>query len=280
MTIYLKSDQEMENNMAAYKIFSRSEKSTAFHHKVNEDNYIYEEISLMNDEKLMLIVVADGMGGLFEGEKASKHAVEAFGKKIYEMLLEQYMERKYSHFSLTHNAEMLVELVREGIIHANQAVCEKADPFAATGTTLSVVAILGEYAVIANVGDSPIYYYDAKEKALKLVSRLHTKAEKDVEKGLYSRYTDFYYYNDHLLYKSLGDHEVLTDDDIYLDVIGYINPGDMFLVGSDGAFGRMREDQIAAIIGEQDEYNVLKKLFEQARLDKEDDQTAVLYKAR
>lgn len=267
--------------MAVYKIFSRTEQSTDAYHKKNEDTYMYTEISFVNDEKILIILVADGMGGLEDGDKASRNAVEAFFLKMQELLFHCYMDRKNDDYSLTDEKgkDKLVELIKEAVVFANHQVFEKAGPFVRTGTTLSSVILLGTYAVVANVGDSPVYYYNEREQVLKLVSKLQTKAELDVEKGLYSRYSDMYYSNDHLLSKSLGK-EVLSKDDIYVNRVGYINAGDMFLAGSDGSFGRMQEKEILDLVNDKDEYNVLKKLFERAREDKEDDQTAVLYKAR
>ncbi|MBE5954871.1 MAG: serine/threonine-protein phosphatase [Lachnospiraceae bacterium] len=264
--------------MSVYKIFGRTEKSTDPGHKNNEDNYLFMEVSLMNDEKLLLMVVADGMGGLADGDKASTHALEAFLLKMQEKLLSYYMERKFTHYSLTNNAGELVELIREAVIYANQQVYEKADPYVQTGTTLSVAAVLGSYAVVANIGDSPIYYYNKEREEMRLVSRLQTKAEDDVEKGLYRRYSEIYYNNDHILTKSMGRLEMLAGEDIFVDVIGYINPGDMILVGSDGAFGRMQEEEIYEVISRKAEYKVLEQLFARAREDKADDQSAILYK--
>ena len=198
----------------------------------------------------------------------AKKAVEK-GKHV---LVEKPMTETYAQ------ALELEEIVKQAVKDANRNVCEQTSPFVETGTTLSVVVILGDYAVLANVGDSPVYYYRSKTKEFQLISSLQTRAEQDVARGKYERYSEEYYENDHIIYSSLGAREELQNEDIFVNVIGYINSGDMFLVGSDGSFGRMKENEIYQIISGEEEYTVLKELFEEARKDKDDDQTAVFYK--
>lgn len=263
--------------MSNYKVFSRTEKSREPEHRENEDSYLYMEYCLMNDEKIRILTVADGMGGLSNAKKASFHAVKGFAQAVFEQLLDVYMENANEKFSMTYYAEKLEFLVREAVKEANRNVCRHAEPFPPTGTTLSVVVILGNYAVVANVGDSPVYYYDAEMQELALVSKLHTRAEKDVEKGLYRRYSGEYYEHEHIIYKSLGDKEELKEEDIFVKVIGGLRKKDMFLLGSDGAFGRLINEEIIDIIENTRDNLILKRLFEEARLYKDDDQTAVLY---
>lgn len=263
--------------MSNYRRYIRTEKSRAISHKVNEDRVLFTEYSFMGDIRIRFIIVADGMGGLSEGDKASRHAVTAFAKYVYAQMMQIYIEHDPEEFSMQYYAQAMRDTVCKAIKAANREVCDQADPLVETGTTLSIIAIVGEYAIVANVGDSPVYYMDGQTKCLSLVSELQTKAEMDVAAGLYERYSREYYNNEHIIYHSLGEKEVLNDDDIFVKVIGYLHPGDMFLAGSDGAFGRMSEVEIEEIIEDNDEACILPELFSTARMDKDDDQTAVLY---
>ena len=264
--------------MSNYKIYSRTEKSRDPEHKVNEDCHLYTEYCFMNDEFIRSMLVADGMGGLTDGQKASIHAVTGFSEAFYRILMKNYLQASGERFSISFYGDRLIEIIRSAICEANRKVCREAEPMVETGTTLSVVVILGNYAVVANVGDSPVYYYNAEEKELSLVSELQTKAEKDVENGLYERYSPEYYAHDHILCKTLGEKDELDEDDIHVRVIGFLHDQDMFLAGSDGAFGRLQEDEIEeAVIGRKGN-EALRILFDEARLDKNDDQTAILYK--
>ena len=264
--------------MSNYKIYSRTEKSKNPEHKVNEDCYFYAEYCFMNDEYIRAMTVADGMGGLTDGQKASLHATEGFSEAFYRILMRNYLHPSGERFSVGFYGDRLIDVIKEAVCEANRNVCRKAEPMVETGTTLSVVVILGNYAVVANVGDSPVYYYNAEEKELSLVSELQTKAEKDAAAGLYERYSPEYYAHDHILCHTLGEKEELDKDDIHIRVIGFLHDQDMFLAGSDGAFGRLQADEIEeAVIGRRGN-EALRILFDEARLDKNDDQTAILYR--
>lgn len=97
-----------------------------------------------------------------------------------------------------------------------------------------------------------------------------------MEAGLYSRYSDEYYDNEHIVCHILGEYTRLDSDAIYCRRVGNLEPGDMVLVGSDGAFGRMMEDEIQQFLEEENTDFVLEDIFERARQDKNDDQTAIL----
>lgn len=266
--------------MDKYRVYMRTKKSKSLNHQVNEDRYFFSEYKFMDDKKICVLIIADGMGGLSEGDKASKNAVLGFSKTFYEKMVSLYMETDAELFSISCFADKLERIVKDSIKSANREVCKNADPYVLTGTTFSAVCITDRYAVAANVGDSPIYMYHAKTRRIKLISKLQTKAELDVEVNKYERYSPEYYANEHLLYKSLGEHSELEDEDIHSCIIGKLEKGDMFLIGSDGAFGRMQEYEILEILDEcekdEEEY-ILLQLFELAYIDKKDDQTAILF---
>ena len=264
-----------------YKIYMQTKKSWDPFHEVNEDSYMFTEYSFMEDKKIRVMVVADGMGGYEDGEKASANAVQGFLKAFYEKMLDMYMNHgNVEKFSATYFADRMIDLIKEAICAANREVCEKAERFKKTGTTLSVVCVLEGYAVVANVGDSPVYFYRSNEDCFKLVSTLQTQAEKEVEEGRYERYSPEYYANEHRIYNCIGLYEELDKQKICSYVIGQLEKGDMFLAGSDGAFGRMRDEEIKELLtncSEDERDFVLTRLFSEARIDKYDDQTAFLY---
>lgn len=264
--------------MANYRVFSRTEKSREYNHTENEDRYLFTEYCYMNDERIKVFALCDGMGGLEDGKKASSNAVRAFVESFHRRLTTEYINSTEQYFSICYHADRLAAMVREAIKDANREVLNKREKFTRTGTTISVVVVMEEYAIVANVGDSPIYFYHADTRELKMISKLHTKAEQDADAGLYARFSPEYYQNDHKLYRSLGAYDDLLDEDIFIKTIGHLKTGDCFLVGSDGAFGRMNEEEIKELMNETKDTLFLKALFEEARKDKDDDQTAIFYK--
>lgn len=267
--------------MDNFKVYSRTEKSRNVNHRVNQDRHLITEFRFMNDKILKLLIVADGISRCSEGEKAAACAVSSFACAMYQKVVESYLrESNPENYQMTHHLDILEAAVIDAIQTANSDVCAQAGPLQNTGTTISIVAVLDDCAIIANVGDSPVYFYRRETEEFSLVSKLHTVAEENAEEGLYERYSAQYYDHDHILCSSMGSRDTLDEErDIFIDRIEYLQPGDMFLVGSDGAFGRMMEEEIQEIVLEYEKKGkfALKKLFARARMDKHDDQTAILY---
>ncbi len=261
--------------MAGYKTLCKTIKSKDPSHKVNEDKCIQISYSVMNDEEIKLLLVADGMGGLSDGEKAAAMAREGFLQSFHKGLTDIYMDAG-EEFTLSHDLSKLEDVIKMSIKAANARVCETADDFVETGTTISVVVIVGNCAVAANVGDSPVYYLDRENNTLKLVSKLQTQAELNVEEGLYKRYSEAYFEESHILYHCLGDMETLRDENIYMYTTTDVHQKDLFLVGSDGAFGELSEDDILDILNDSEYFDVLEQLFKRAGETTFDDQSAIV----
>lgn len=263
-----------------YRVYTDSEKSYEITHPENEDSYLFSEFSFMRDKKIKLIVIADGMGGLSDGAKASKNAVNGFTAKFYREVLRKYTGADMEQYSLRYAVNDIKKILIRAVAAANKEVCRNTDPYTNTGSTITAVCIIDDCAVIANVGDSPVYFYKKKERRLRLVSELHTKAERDVKAGCYARYSEEYFQNDHILYNSLGQYATLDTQDVSVTAIGNLEEGDAILAGTDGSFGCLQEHMIQELIhhcGREEEEFFLQHLFSLTRLDKDDDQTAVYY---
>lgn len=263
--------------MSNYKVYYRSVKSADIHHRVNEDCYMHVQYYMMNDAKINVIVVADGMGGLSNGDTASRSAVAGALESVHRELLRRYQDSGGKNFSMTHHIEWLEAAVRAAFEDANKAVCATAEPGVETGTTLSLLLHMGDCAVSANVGDSPIYYYPAAEKELMLVSEIQTKAELDALAGRYERFSQEYYAQSHIIMNSLGSYTKLPQDSVSIQVLEDVRDSDMFLIGTDGAFGRLKAADIRGLLEEEPGDVFLSRLLFEAGKHKEDDQTAVLY---
>ena len=263
-----------------HRVYIHTEKSQEVSHKVNEDRVLFSEYTFMNDQKITLLVVADGIGGLKNGEAAARNAVQGFAESFYKYMAELYLNASdIRDFSIGRYADKLETVLKESICEANKRVYDGAEPFCQTGTTISAAVIVGNYAIVANVGDSPVYLYRSKTREIQLISKLHTQAERDVEDGYYERYSAMYYANEHRIYRSLGKEPTLHLSEVSIHVIGHLKEGDRILAGTDGAFGYMRELEMQELLEcrEDEEDFILSQLFEVARMDKDDDQSAILY---
>ena len=93
-----------------------------------------------------LFAVADGMGGHNAGDYASSHAVRILVDEIRE-------DTDYNP----------VKVIRHAIETANTEIIEQAqkdEKLRGMGTTMVVATIVGQYAYVANVGDSRLYVVD------------------------------------------------------------------------------------------------------------------------
>ena len=251
-------------------------------HEVNEDRLMFTEYTFRGDITIRLMVVADGMGGMENGDTASRNAMTGFLESFYSETMKTYLDTKMEGYSLTYDVKTVQKVMVEAVKAANRSVLRGADRLEETGSTISAVCIVENFAVAANVGDSPIYYYDSRKNKLTMVSQLQTEAELRAVNGEYERYSREYYEDEHRLTNYLGGYGDQDKKDIVVNSIGRIKPGDVILMGSDGAFGRTSEEQISLELtdslkdGEKEEV-FLDNLFQIARAEKEDDQTAIMY---
>ena len=263
------------------RIYTRTEKSQSISHPVNQDSRFFGTYMLMNDDRVTVLVVADGVSSGVSGETASRNAVTGFIESFHAGLAAEYAKAS-DYYSICVHMDRVKEIVMNAVIAANQKVCREVDAFTTTGTTLSAVVILNNSMICVNVGDSPIYHYSAKTGEFRLISELQTEAEAKVSAGQCERYDAEYYNSDHILTNALGNMNrsnsaIFDPDRIRCSVLERISKGDRVLLGTDGCFGKMKEDQIWMYAGSTNGDLGLQELFKIARRDKHDDQTAILF---
>lgn len=175
-----------------------------------------------------LFVVADGMGGAQAGEVASKTAVESFAQGLPQAPPERALE--------------------ETIEGANRTIHELArkDPGLAgmgTTTTAAIVDLEAEEVAIGHVGDSRAYRL--RGGTLEQLTRDHSLVEEMRRKG---QLTDAQA-EDHpqrsIITRALGpEPEVQVD----LQTVP-AQPGDVFLICSDGLTTMLDDGKIAHVLG-------------------------------
>lgn len=274
--------------MADNKIYYRSEKSKDNFHMVNEDYVMFSKFSFINDDEIDVIALADGMGGMQDGDVASRAACEEFVHVFYKELMKKYITQR-ENFTILHYCNDIKYAAFEAMKAANQNVLSTAMEGVSTGTTLSVAILVGQYFLTMNVGDTPVYYYKASENSIRQIADIQTKAEKEYHEGKYKRYSREYYNNDYILTHYLGQYTNLSEDIISYHIEECVEVGDFILICSDGAAGFRKPEEIADILlRHEDDYDLaLECLFQNAMKfsdiygsgneedEYEDDQTAV-----
>lgn len=246
--------------------------------KNNWDRYGIDEYRINCDTSIVHATVADGVSGTPSGGEAAKEGVLACHNSLHNRLLRRYVEMEHIGYSVNIDISFLEEALKKSILDANSYVWEKNFRVGEIGaTTLSSIVITDTYTVAAGIGDSPIYYYRRSDDSFRMVNDLHTEADERVLNDEIELYSREYYNSNHRLTHALGATERLNSIYVATGVLAPIEAGDIFLLGTDGAFGSLRDDDIHSIIKrfrEDNDKDVINNLFEAA--ESEDDQTAIL----
>lgn len=176
------------------------------------------------DEDRAIFAVADGMGGHLAGEVASRMALDAV----------QAMARKHPR------ADTVV--LRDTVRAAHEAISRHSQSHAecaGMGTTLSVLWRGGHYAYIAHVGDSRIYRMRGGE--LEQITQDHSLVEEMIRARLITREQARTHPRRNVITRALG-----TQGDNEPDVLAAdVEPGDLWLLCSDGLTGMVSDEEIA-----------------------------------
>jgi PPM family protein phosphatase len=178
-----------------------------------------------------LFAVADGMGGAQAGEVASRIAAESF----------EPVERG------DESPEAYLRSIAQEANKRIHSIAERDSSRSGMGTTLTAAMVEGDEVSIAHVGDSRAYVY--RDGELRMLTSDHSLVEELRRQG---RLTDAQA-EDHpqrsIITRALG-----PEDDVEVDTLTVsARPGDVFLLCSDGLTTMVKDERIAAILGEADD---------------------------
>lgn len=186
--------------------------------------------------ELVVVVVADGMGGQAAGEVASKQAISTIPKELHRLLAGPAVA-----------ADGVQTAVRQAIVKTNEQIMHMGaldKEYKNMGTTvvLAVWRRAGEL-YIAGVGDSRAYII--RKGRIQQLTVDHSLAQALVEAGTISpaEAKDHRFRN--VLWKYLGSKEVGDGPEV---TVVPVQAGDRFLLCTDGLTGSVPDDQLAAYI--------------------------------
>ena len=201
--------------------------------QVNEDAYLC-------DDELGLWVVADGMGGHAAGEVASQEAVDTVYGTVKRGKHTLDLEGEFTEEKGRAAARML-----EGAVQAATymvfAMAELDANKAGMGTTLSTMMGLGDYAILAQVGDSRIYRVRAGEAAQ--LTEDHTLIAWQLKQGLITAEEAKHSRHRNVITRAVGNRDYVQVDTHWVE----LELGDHFLLCSDGLHGYLRTAEIPEI---------------------------------
>ncbi|MHB1528825.1 MAG: protein phosphatase 2C domain-containing protein [Acidiferrobacteraceae bacterium] len=187
-------------------------------------------LALMPKERTALL--ADGMGGHAAGEVASRIAVDA---------AVDFLSRG------VFRGQTLRDQVRHACHIAHEAVVSAAkadEQFSGMGTTLIVVRFQGSQLAVAHLGDSRAYRW--RHNCLVQLTRDHSLAEELLHHGTLDAGEAAYSLYRHTLTRAAGI-EPGAEPDVYQQ---RWQPGDLYLLCSDGLSDAVSDGEIAALLVE------------------------------
>ncbi len=217
---------------------------------INQDSMV---VTMANNPKQWeqrghLLVVADGMGAHAAGELASRLAVDHIAHLYY----------KFPEQSAP-------EALRRAMIEANAEINRRGqanEEFHNMGTTCSVLVILPQGAIIGHIGDSRVYRL--RQNRLEQLTFDHSLVWEMRASGQLNRHNDVALnIPKNVITRSLGPYP-----DVRIDLEGPfpIEPGDTFLICSDGLTGQVADDELGPILASLPPQDAAQVLIDLANL--------------
>ncbi|WP_339384335.1 protein phosphatase 2C domain-containing protein, partial [Microcoleus sp. LEGE 07076] len=232
LSLLVETRQSLQGTKIDWNVASRSTTGLSTSRLQNEDSYGIRQMQLSNSETLILGVVADGMGGMSQGEVASKLAVQT--------VLEEPIPAEFN--TIEQKAAWLVSLVQK----ANESVATHVRD---GGTTLSITLAVGGDLAIAHVGDSRIYLL--RQGEIRQLSEDHSLVAMLVASGQITPEESLDHPDRNVLTKSIGSKRRLSDG--YVQQLSRsdqnlslaLENGDILLLCSDGVWDLVSNAEIA-----------------------------------
>ncbi len=223
----------------------------------NEDSVLI----VHNNQKEVLMAIADGMGGHSAGEVASSIAIT-------------YLGRHFNESFLNMSKVDAVNWLRDSVNEINSLIFqhEKTHPESkGMGTTLVTAIVTYDYILFGNIGDSSGFVM--KNGHLHKVTYDHTLVNLLVSAGELTKEEANVHPQINVLMKALG-----ANDPIDIDIFDCDMEIDQILLCSDGLTNMLEEDQIERVlVGEGDIEDKVIKLIRKANNRGGTDNISVAY---
>lgn len=204
--------------------------------KTNQDSLAIKIVETPNGQAVFA-VICDGMGGLSKGELASKEVICAYVRWFENDFINEVA-------SGTFNAAVLKEKWDEIAVDMNEKLKAYGDSLnIMIGTTLSAILMYEDKYYITHVGDSRIY--EITENNMAQLTKDQTFVAREVAAGRMTAEQAETDSRRSVLLQCIGASPVVKPDFIR----GYIEPGAVYVLCSDGFRHKVTNEEIAKRIG-------------------------------
>lgn len=181
-----------------------------------------------------LFIVADGMGGHHDGEKASAITTRVVSSEVISTVFLPLL-----HGDNDASQMPLSEAMVEAVQKANAEIVNRVPE---GGTTVTAVAVIGDLACVAHVGDSRVYQIN--HKSIEKITRDHSLVQRLIELDQLTPEEASEHPQKNVLYRALGQADTLEVD----ISTRRLPPGSHLLICSDGLWNQVPESEIKDII--------------------------------
>jgi len=197
------------------------------------------EDSVALDTESHIAVLADGMGGYNAGEVASAMATSFIKAELGRWLSEA--GARAGALDVRRAMEICVD-------NANRAIFNAAytnPQYSGMGTTLVLAVFLDDRVLVGHVGDSRCYRWRGAHLAR--VTRDHSLLQEQIDAGLITPQQAAVSVHRNLVTRALG-----VEDTVRLEVSEHrVEPGDLYLLCSDGLTDMVHEEAIAGLMDQE-----------------------------
>lgn len=178
-----------------------------------------------------IFVVADGMGGHHDGEKASALTARVIVRYISTEIFLPMLNQE----SPTAERPTVSDVLRKAIQQANQEVSQTVPE---GGTTVTVATIMGDLAYIGHVGDSRAYIIN--REGIEQITRDHSLVQRLIELEQLTPEEAAEHPQRNVLYRAIGQNENIDVDAI----TRRLSAGSRLLMCTDGLWNLISEEEI------------------------------------
>lgn len=216
-----------------------------------------EDVCAVNTE-YNFFMVADGMGGAAKGDLASNFFLQSIEEMFHGEQVQAAPSLKERFYACFEDSEEAPENLQEKALdrakdktytcfeNANRKIQEhikKIPQHAGMGCTAELLTFSDNNYVIGHVGDSRSYLLSS-EAPLRQITKDHSLVQDQVDSGVIARKQASSSVLKNVLTRAVGVAPQLEVDLIS----GKTNPGDIFLLCSDGLYNMVTDEEIEAVL--------------------------------
>jgi PPM family protein phosphatase len=213
----------------------------------NEDSFhMYGLYLPASQQTFTVLSIADGMGGHAWGEHVSRETLHKVSLALFEQFNVDHSLNVLEQ-ELVVDIDQLVQAIESAIKEANAHVLHMIsnNNWRKAGSTIAIVVILENTAVVVSLGDSPVFHYESRVGRLSKMTIDHTVANLRMLEGKITPEMAQHHSGRSVLKWHIGQEKLPAR----LPARSFeLEEGDLLLLCTDGVTGLLSEQQIADIL--------------------------------